>query len=123
VTGATILLVEDDPAIRDSLAECLAIEGYAVESVTNGLEALRRLARAPRPGLVLADLAMPVMGGAELLKRLRADPALSGMPVVLMTAALPPGEAGVVGADGYLAKPFEIEELFAVVRRLIRKEG
>lgn len=117
----TILLVEDDPAIRDSLAECLAMEGYAVESAGDGAEALRRLGTPPRPDLVLADMVMPVMGGAELLRRIRAERALAGLPVVMMTAALPP--AGIPGANGYLAKPFEIEDLFAVVGRLCRTGG
>ncbi len=120
---AIILLVEDDPAIRDSLAECLAMEGHEVEAAGNGVEALRRLGAPPRPDLVLADMLMPAMGGAELLQRIRAEQALAGLPVVMMTAALPPGEAAARGADGYLAKPFEIEELFAVVGRLCRTAG
>jgi len=120
---AIILLVEDDPAIRESLAECLAMEGYAVEAAGNGVEALRRLGAPPRPDLVLADMVMPVMGGLELLRRIRAEQALAGLPVVMMTAALPPGEAGAPGADGHLAKPFEIEDLFTVVGRLCRRAG
>ncbi len=120
---ALILLVEDDPAIRDSLVECLTLEGYQVEAAGDGAEALRRLGVPPRPDLVLADMVMPVMGGAELLQRIRAERALAELPVVMMTAALPPGETGTLGADGYLAKPFEIEELFEVVGRLCRTAG
>lgn len=120
---ALILLVEDDLAIRDSLAECLAMEGHAVEAAADGAEAIRRLAAPPRPDLVLADMVMPVMGGAELLRRIRAERTLAGLPVVMMTAALPPGEARALGADACLAKPFEIEDLFAVVGRLCPPAG
>ncbi len=120
---ALILLVEDDLAIRDSLAECLEMEGHRVEAAADGAEAIRRLAAPPRPDLVLADMVMPVMGGAALLRRIRAEPALAGLPVVMMTAALPPGEAGALGADAHLAKPFEIEDLFAVVGRFCRAGG
>ncbi len=113
-----VLLVEDDDGIRDSVAECLASEGYEVCAVANGAEALAALRTTERPDVMLVDLVMPVMDGAELIEALRGDATLRRIPVVLMTAASPPD--GLPHADGYLEKPFEIEDLLAAVRRHAR---
>jgi CheY-like chemotaxis protein len=114
--GVKILVVDDEPAIRDSIAELLEAEGYRVDAVGRAEEALAVL-RRERPALVLVDLVMPRMTGAELVAAVRADPALSSVPVVLMTAALPaPGERPVA-ADGILRKPFDIDDLLGTVAR------
>lgn len=111
-----ILLVEDDSAIREGVAECLAAEGYEVGQAAHGKEALEWLRREGRPQLVVVDLVMPVMNGAELISRMRADPSLKGVPLVLMTAAIPsPGGGQVPQADGVLMKPFELDDLLAMV--------
>jgi CheY-like chemotaxis protein len=111
-----ILLVEDDLGIRQGIADCLVLEGYEVEAAANGAEALAHLRAGPRPGLIVLDLVMPVMNGAQLLARLRRDPGLADIPVVLMTAAMPPGPR-LPPASGYLSKPFELSELLALVER------
>jgi CheY-like chemotaxis protein len=124
VEPASILLVEDDRGIRDSVAECLRYEGYAVAAVANGVEALASLrAGGHRPGLIVLDLVMPVMNGSEFLDALRGDSALRDLPVVLMTAAVPSGGMGVPAANGYLSKPFELDDLLATVGRFVPAPG
>jgi CheY-like chemotaxis protein len=111
-----VLVIDDDSGIRDSLAECLQVEGYAVACASNGADGLERL-RVQRPDLVLVDLLMPVMNGHEFLAELRGDPNLQGLPVVLMTGSTPrPGHL-LPAADAMLPKPFELDELLALVRR------
>jgi len=111
-----ILLVEDDAGIREGISDCLVLEGYEVDSAANGAEALARLRAVARPGLILLDLVMPVMNGAQLLALLRREPGLADIPVVLMTAAMPPGPR-LPPASGYLSKPFDLSELLGLVER------
>jgi CheY-like chemotaxis protein len=115
---ARILLVEDDAGIRDSVAECLALEGYEVSAVSNGADALAWLSREVPPDVLLVDLVMPVMTGGELLARVKADPRLAAVPSVLMTAAMPSARSPLPAADAMLTKPFELEALLEVVARL-----
>lgn len=112
-----ILVVEDDAAIRDSVEECLAAEGHVTASVANGAEALEWLEREPAPDLVILDLVMPVMNGAELMERLRADLRLATIPVVLMTAAMSSPRVAIPSAVAVLPKPFDLEALLAAVER------
>jgi DNA-binding response OmpR family regulator len=120
--AGAILVIEDDAGIRDTLAEYLREEGFAVDLARNGAEGLERI-EAARPALVLVDLLMPVLGGAPLLARLRADAAHRTLPVVLMTGdhgASAPGATGAAAAaDAVLRKPFELDELLATVRRFL----
>jgi CheY-like chemotaxis protein len=102
--------------VRDAVAECLAAEGYGVHALSGGADALEWL-RRERPALVLLDLVMPAMSGSELLGRLRADPALDGVPVVLMTAAIPSPGDPPLAPDRILRKPFDLEDLLATVAR------
>lgn len=113
----TILLIEDDAGIRESVAECLESEGYAVAPVTNGCEGLEWLRRAARPDLIMLDLVMPVMNGSQFLSELRGNEALRDIPVVLMTAAMPSSAMSLPAADGYLPKPFELDQLLDAVER------
>jgi CheY-like chemotaxis protein len=83
----TVLLVEDDPGIRDALREFLEQEGYPVEVAGNGREALEVLHRdLEQPGLILLDLMMPVMNGWEFLEAVRNQPAALGVPIVVLSA-------------------------------------
>jgi two-component system, chemotaxis family, chemotaxis protein CheY len=110
-----VLVVDDDPGIRDTLQFMLEDAGYDVLTATTGLEALDRV-NERRPALILLDLQMPLMTGQETLARLRQMP--YQIPVVFMTAGLRAQvEAVRHGADGHLAKPFEFDELLQVVRR------
>lgn len=114
----TVLVVDDDPYIREALAEVLEDEGYPVATAADGEEALERLAGAPAPALILLDLRMPGMSGWELRRRLLADPSLAGIPVVLLSADSRLEEAqAVLGAAGSLRKPPSLEDLLAAVGR------
>jgi CheY-like chemotaxis protein len=113
----SILLIEDDTGIRESVAECLDCEGYAVASASNGVEGLEWLRRGGRADLIMLDLVMPVMNGSQFLAALRDDPKLDQIPVVLMTAAMPSAGLPLPEANGYLPKPFELDELLDAVQR------
>jgi two-component system chemotaxis response regulator CheY len=113
--GVPILVVEDDPGIRQGIADFLGFEGYAVDVAVNGEEALSYL-RARRPSLVVLDLVMPVMNGPQLLERIRSEGIASGVPVAIMTAAMP-GASSLPVADAYLSKPFDLDQLLDVVGR------
>jgi two-component system, chemotaxis family, chemotaxis protein CheY len=115
-----ILIVEDDDDIRESLGLLLSLEGYAVESAANGVDALGMLDRpgAERPKLILLDLMMPVMNGIEFHQELRRRPALSGLPVVVLSGDPSVDQkAATMGVAGALRKPVEGDRLIEVVRR------
>ena len=113
--GVPILVVEDDPGIRQGIADFLGFEGYAVDVAVNGEEALTYL-RSRRPSLVVLDLVMPVMNGPQLLERIRSEGIAADVPVAIMTAAMP-GASTLPVADAYLSKPFDLDELLRVVGR------
>jgi CheY-like chemotaxis protein len=116
---APLLLVEDDPDIRDTLAEILVEEGYPVECASDGAEALDRM-RAHHPALVLLDLMMPGMSGEEFRAAQRADPALAGIPVVLLTAdGSIEHRARALGATDAVRKPIDVPDLLALLARLL----
>lgn len=108
-----ILVVDDEADIRDTIAELLADEGYAVEEASDGAEALAK-AKGCHPAMVLLDLMMPGMNGWEFRARQRDDPDLAGIPVIVVSAL---GRVPGVDAAGYLQKPFELDDLLSVVRR------
>ncbi len=108
----TILIVEDDPDIREAVAEILESEGFNVATAANGQEGLERLAELGQPCLILLDMMMPVLDGPGFLSRLEADPVRRTLPVVVVTAShvqLPPGAARL------LRKPFELSDLLALI--------
>ena len=108
-----VLVVEDDPDIRDATAILLEDEGYAVAQVENGQRALDFLAQGTLPCLILLDLMMPVMDGHEFLDRLAAlGPPWSALPVVVMTAAHNPS---VPRAAQVIRKPYSVDALLAAV--------
>lgn len=113
--AATILIVEDDGDIREALAQILEDEGYAVASAPNGLVGLEKL-REMHPSLVLLDLMMPVMNGWQFRQRQREDASVANIPVVIISAdGSARREAGVMGAEGFMQKPIELDDLLAMV--------
>ena len=106
----SVLLVDDDDDVRDSLALVLRDEGYQVETASNGKEALDKLERMPPPGLVVLDLMMPVMNGWTTLEQMRKRQVPS--PVLVVSAAVPPPPPGV---SAYLRKPVDLNQLLEKV--------
>ena len=118
-----ILVVDDDPAVSGSLDRALRLEGYEVETASDGTEALRSLAVAS-PDAVVLDLQLPDVDGLEVCRRLRAVG--DDTPVLLLTArdAVNDRVAGLdAGADDYLVKPFALAELLARLRALLRRRA
>ena len=114
-----ILIVDDDADFRTGLRMALEMKGYQVEEAANGQEALDRLMEKP-PLLVLLDLQMPVMNGREMLQRMRAQPGLLDLPVVIISGFGFEWEAELMGAQGYIGKPFEAQELERTIANLLR---
>jgi len=120
--GKTILVVDDEQVIRDVLKRLLLREGYDVLSAASGKEAMGIL-RSARPDLVLLDIAMPEMSGIEICRWIRRDSATPRLPIIMIT-----GKSGVndevegleTGADDYVTKPFNTEELIARVGGLLK---
>jgi phosphate regulon transcriptional regulator PhoB len=118
-----VLIVEDEPDIRDLLVFHLEREGYQVTQCRSGAEALR-LARATPPDLVLLDLMLPEMDGLEVCRRLRQDPATMALPIVMLTARGDEVDRVLgleLGADDYVVKPFSPRELVARIRAVLRR--
>lgn len=123
MANITIVNVEDRDSSREATSELLRREGFAVTEATSGREALE-LVKAIRPQLVLLNVKLPDIDGHEVCRRLKADPATAGIPVLQVSASYVTGEARVEGlesgADAFLVKPVEDAELTATIRALLR---
>ncbi len=117
-----VLVVEDSPAQREMITGLLKDNGLDVDSVGDGVEALEAI-QGSRPDLVVLDIVMPRMNGYEVCRRLKADPETQKMPIVMCSSK---GEEfdrywGIrQGADAYIAKPFQPQELVGTIRQLLR---
>jgi CheY-like chemotaxis protein len=107
-------VVDDNDALRENLADCLEAEGFQVAEARSGQGALDHLARGPLPSVILVDQMMPGMTGTELVSRIRTDPRLAGVRLVLATGLAPP--RGALHVDAVLTKPFGVAELLEAIR-------
>jgi len=121
--ASRVLIVEDERDIRDLVLFHLEREGFQVSSASSGEEALRQVRHAS-PDLVLLDLMLAAMGGLEVCRKLRQDPATVALPIVMLTAKGDEVDRVLgleLGADDYIVKPFSPKELLARVRAVLRR--
>jgi two-component system chemotaxis response regulator CheY len=120
MNDAKVLVIEDDRAILQAVSEILESDGFGVARAENGKVALGVLDRDPEFSLILLDVMMPVMDGAEFQKLKLNDPRLSSIPVLLITGdSQARKRAKQLGADGVLQKPFLGDDLLREVRRTL----
>jgi CheY-like chemotaxis protein len=114
-SGCSVLIVEDDPELREMMVQMLALEGFEPCPATDGLDALEKLrAPGPHPRLILLDMMMPRMDGWEFCRARALDPVMKTIPLVVLSAA--PREHVNVDAAAFLTKPFDYETLLRAIR-------
>jgi two-component system nitrogen regulation response regulator NtrX len=118
-SSRVVLLVDDDPDIRDSVGECLRDEGYEVHTAGNGQEALDRLSDGLRPSVILLDLMMPVLNGFEVLQALRDRHDWRGIPVVIVSANRGYEAEDMRGVFDILRKPVPLERMLETIERAL----
>lgn len=120
--GERILVVDDLPDNRELLQTVLEIAGYVVEVAESGLSALESIASHP-PDLVLLDVMMPGMNGFEVTRRLRQNPSVACIPILLVTgySGPMPADEFEVEADGFIYKPFELNCLLGQIQTFLQQ--
>jgi CheY-like chemotaxis protein len=114
-----VLVVDDDPDIREVVALVLEDEGFSVETAANGAEALEKM-RANPPCGILLDMMMPVMDGAQFLRAWGLEAPSRRVPVVVMSANRKAADALTLGASDFIAKPFDVDDLLQLVETRFR---
>jgi len=114
-----VLIVDDDPDIRDAVGECLRYEGYDVHSAADGRDALDRLEYGLRPDVILLDLMMPVLNGFDVLEALKSRPEWKSIPVVIVSANRGYEAEDLSGAVSILRKPVNVDRLIAAVEQAV----
>jgi two-component system, OmpR family, alkaline phosphatase synthesis response regulator PhoP len=118
-----ILIIEDDPDVAELIRYNLAKEGYEVSISAKGIQGLEQ-AKACRPDLILLDIMVPELNGWEVCRRLKKDPDLAQIPVIMVSGRVEEGDKVLgfeVGADDYVTKPFSPRELIARIRAVLRR--
>jgi CheY-like chemotaxis protein len=122
--GPLILVVDDDADLRDSLAQVLLDEGYAVAKAAHGGEALDCLRAGPLPSVILLDLMMPVLNGWQFREAQVRDPELASIPVLVISADPSAARAAAeLGVTGSLSKPLDVGRLLAAIERCAGPAG
>jgi CheY-like chemotaxis protein len=117
----SILVVDDDPDIREAISSALSDEGYQVTGASNGREALAQLRGQTRPSLILLDMMMPEMDGWRFRLELKKLPELASIPVVILSAHGNVRDAALaLGAADYLRKPLRLDSLLEIAERYCR---
>lgn len=111
----SVLIVDDNSTLRESIGELLEMEGYPVLTAGNGKEALEIL-KTYRPKLILLDLFMPVMNGWEFSRIQKSDPELSKIPLLVFCADRNFPNYSLLKADGFIPKPFNVDDLLAIAK-------
>jgi len=114
-----VLIVDDDPDIRDAVGECLRYEGYDVHSAADGRDALQRLEFGLKPDVILLDLMMPVLNGFDVLQALQARTDWKDIPVVVVSASRGYQAEDLVGAVSILRKPVNVDRLIQAVEQAV----
>lgn len=120
-----VLVIEDEDNIAIALDYLMTREGYDHERIANGAEAMDRI-RSSHPDLILLDVMLPEVSGYEICQGVRLDPSLADVKILMMTArgsAIERRKGLALGADGFISKPFELQELRQEVRRLLGAAG
>ncbi len=115
-----VLIVDDDPDIRDAVGECLRYEGYDVHSAADGRAALDTLEFGLKPDVILLDLMMPILNGFDVLDALRTRPEWKSIPVVIVSANRGYSAEDLAGAVSILRKPVSVDRLLAAVEQATR---
>lgn len=119
----TILLVEDEPSVIELMNIFLFRRGYEIFNVADGAEVLNQV-QAVKPDLIILDIMLPKLNGFEVCSRIKSDPALKHIPVMILSALVQKSEIEMgirMGADLYMTKPFQNSELLANIEKLIKK--
>jgi DNA-binding response OmpR family regulator len=119
----TVLLIEDEPNIKEAVSFILERDGWDVHVHADGATAVEAVARVG-PDIVILDVMLPGRSGLDILRDLRADPPTAGLPVLMLTAkgqARDRAEAEALGVSRYMTKPFSNREVLATVRELVRR--
>jgi CheY-like chemotaxis protein len=123
MSSNSILVVDDDSAILELIAQVLTDEGYSVIAAGDGRTAVE-LARAKRPRLILLDLMMPEMNGWQVIAKLQESPPTRKIPVILLSARRDLAQSAAdLGATAYIEKPFDLDDLLECVQRYVTLNG
>ena len=120
-----VLIVDDEPSIAKILRKQMEVAGFDVTVAVDGEEGLAKI-REGHPELVVLDVMLPKMNGHQVCAAVKSDPAVKAIPILMLTAKAQrqdQQEALSCGAEGYLTKPFQLEELLAKVRELLHEQG